>query len=48
MIQNNIDVMQINNIDIKQKYNVKKKFMYRCNDSCFDNKEAAIWLLHDS
>ena len=45
MIQNTVDVIHITNTKYqKWKDNVKRKFIfiYRYNDSCIDNEEAAI------
>ena len=47
MIQNTVDVICITKTRYqKWKDNVKQKFIfiYRYNDSCIDNKDAAIWL----
>ena len=51
MIQNTVDVIGATNTrHQKGKDNVKKKFIfiYRYNDSCIDNEEAAICLLYGS
>ena len=51
MIQNIVNVIHFTNSrHQKWKVNVKKKFIfiYRYNDSCTDNKEAAIGLLYGS
>ena len=48
---NTVDVICITNTrHQKWKQNVKKEFIfiYRYNDSCIDNEEAAIWLLYGS
>ena len=50
-IQNTVDVICVTNTrHQKRKDNMKKKyiFIYRYNDSCTDNEEAAVWLLHGS
>ena len=49
MIQKTVDVICITNTrHQKWKGNVKRKlvFIYRYNDSCIDNEEAAVWLFH--
>ena len=49
MVQNTVDVKSVTNTrHQKWKDNVKKKFIfiYRYDNSCTDNEEAAIWLLY--
>ena len=51
VIQNTVDVIHVTNTrHQKWKDNVKKKFVfiYRYNDSCINNKAAAVWLLYGS
>ena len=49
MIQNTVDVNILLTLGIQNEKNVKKFiFIYRYNDSCIDNKEAAMQFLYGS